>query len=111
AGWLTTPENVAVEARRFHLDQRTGIELPGESGRMVIPDPEWKQRVVKEKWFHGDTANMAIGQGFVLVSPLQMACFAASVARGEVSTTPTLIHQEGRPAQHTESIGLTSAQR
>jgi penicillin-binding protein 2 len=111
AGWLTTAENVAAEARRFHLDQRTGIELPGEAGRMIIPDAEWKQRTLKEKWFPGDTANMAIGQGFVVVSPLQMACFAASVARGEVYTKPTLVHEEGRPAQHTEPIGLTPGQR
>lgn len=110
-GELLTADGMAAEARRFHLDQRTGIELPGEGGRMTIPDPEWKQRVMKEKWYPGDTANMAIGQGFVLVSPLQMACFAASVARGEVYTTPTLIHEEGRPAQHTESIGLSPAQR
>ena len=54
---------------------------------------------------------MAIGQGFVAVTPLQMACFAASVARGEVSTPPTLVHEENRPTLRTESIGLTAAQR
>ncbi len=111
AGWLTTPDGVAEEARRFHLDQRTAIELPHERGDMLIPDPAWKERVQHEKWFPGDTANMAIGQGAVRVSPLQMASFAASVARGEVSTQPTLVHQADRPAQHTESIGLTVAQR
>jgi penicillin-binding protein 2 len=111
AGELTTPEAIAAEARRFHLDQRTGIELPGEAGRMIIPDPEWKQRVMKERWFPGDTALTATGQGFVLVSPLQMACFAASVARNEVWTQPTLVHQPDRPRQHTESIGLTPVQR
>lgn len=104
-------EAIAAEARRFHLDQRTGIELPGETTRMTVPDAAWKQRVKNEKWFPGDTANMAIGQGFVLVTPLEMACFAASVARDEVFTKPTLLHDpEGKP-QHTESIGLTSVQR
>lgn len=111
AGELATIEGLATEAKRFHLDQRTGIELPGESGRMIIPDPEWKQRVIKERWFPGDTALTATGQGFVLVSPLQMACFAASVARNEVWTQPTLVHDANRPRQHTESIGLTPAQR
>ena len=53
-------------------DQTTpGVEV-------ILPDPEWKQRTRGESWYPGDTANMAIGQGDVLLSPLQMACFAAS---------------------------------
>ena len=110
-GWRTTPEVVAAEARRFHFDRRTGIELPGETRRMFVPDNAWKERTKGEKWFPGDTANMAIGQGFVLATPLQMACFTASVARGEVHTQPTLVHDPNRPTQHTESIGLTPDQR
>jgi penicillin-binding protein 2 len=111
AGWRATPEILAAEARRFHLDQRTGIELPHETGRMLIPDAAYKDRVKGEKWFPGDTANMAIGQGDVLVTPLEMACFTASVARGEVFTRPTLLHRPDAPLQHTEAIGLTATQR
>ena len=110
-GWRTTPDALAAEARRFHFDRRTGIELPGETRGMFVPDNAWKERVKKEKWFPGDTANMAIGQGFVLATPLQMACFTASVARGEVHTQPTLVHVPNRPPQHTEPIGLTPEQR
>jgi penicillin-binding protein 2 len=109
-GWRTTPEGLADEARRFGFGRPTGIELPNEKG-LSVPDPAWKEKTQHEKWFPGDTANMAIGQGFVEVTPLQMACFVASVARGEVSTKPTLVHEENRPAQHTESIGLTPEQR
>ncbi|MEO5960546.1 MAG: penicillin-binding transpeptidase domain-containing protein, partial [Opitutaceae bacterium] len=111
AGRLTTARGIAEEARRFHLDRRTGIELPGETGRMVIPDPDWKQRVKGESWVPGDTANMSIGQGDVSVSPLQMACFAASIARDEVFTQPTLIHRPDAPTQRHEPIGLSPAQR
>ncbi|MEY2879852.1 MAG: hypothetical protein RLZZ15_2232, partial [Verrucomicrobiota bacterium] len=111
AGRRTTPDGLAAEARRFRLDQRTGIELPGEDKRMLIPDPEWKRARRHEDWFPGDTANMSIGQGAVTVSPLQMACFIASVARDEVATIPTLVHNPARPPQHTERIGLTPAQR
>ncbi|PAW67922.1 MAG: peptidoglycan glycosyltransferase [Opitutia bacterium Tous-C1TDCM] len=110
AGWRTTPERLAAESRRFHLDVPTGIELP-ERGKSIIPDPEWKLRERGEKWFPGDTANMSIGQGFVWVSPLQMACFTASVARNEIFTQPTLIHDPDRPRQRHESIGLTPDQR
>ena len=111
AAWRATPEVVAAEARRFHLDRPTGIELPYETHRMVIPSPAWKDKEIGQNWFPGDTANMAIGQGYVLVTPLEMACFVASVARGEVFTRPTLIHRDDAPTQHTEPIGLTPTQR
>jgi penicillin-binding protein 2 len=111
AGLKIGVETIAAEARRFHLDQRTGIDLPGEPHRMIIPDTEWKKRVMKEAWFPGDTANMSIGQGYVLMNPLEMACFAASVARGETVTHPTLLHNPNAPEQHSEPIGLTATQR
>jgi len=110
-GLRTSPEVIAEEARRFHLDRPTGINLPGETHRMLIPDPPWKKRVRGETWTPGDTANMAIGQGDVQMTPLVMACFAASYARGELWTTPTLVHEAGRPTQHTEPIGLPEYQR
>jgi len=111
AGLLTRPEVLAAEARRFHLDARPGLELPLLRDRSLIPDPAWKKSAGRGIWFDGDTANMSIGQGDVLVSPLTMACFAASLARDEVFTRPTLLHDPGAPAQHHERTGLTPAQR
>jgi len=109
-GLQMTSEVIAAEARRFHLDRPTGIELPSESRRMLIPDPTWKKTKRGDGWVPGDTANMAIGQGFVLVSPLQMACFTASIARKETFTQPTLEHRAEPRAQHNEPIGLTAYQ-
>jgi penicillin-binding protein 2 len=110
-GLRTSAEAIATEARRFHLDRPTGIELPGETRRMLIPDAAWKKRVRDESWTPGDTANMSIGQGDVEETPLVMACFAASYARGEQWTRPTLIHDPRRPDQHTDPIGLSQADR
>ncbi len=110
-GLRTSADVIAAQARRFHLDRPTGIELPGETHRMLIPSPAWKRQKRSESWLPGDTANMSIGQGDVQVTPLQMACFAASFARGETWTTPTLIHEANRPGQHTEPIGLSASQR
>jgi penicillin-binding protein 2 len=104
------PNLIAAEARRFQLDQPTGIDLPHETRRMLIPDPEWKKEKRHEGWFDGDTANMAIGQGDVGVTPLRMACFVASLARGETTTRPTLLHDPHRAPQHSEPIGLTPDQ-
>ena len=102
-------ETLAAEADRHGLDKPTGIET-SETRGMLIPDPAWKRARRDERWFPGDTANMAIGQGDVLVTPLQMACFVASVARDEVTTKPTLIHEDNRPAQHSERSGLNAEQ-
>jgi penicillin-binding protein 2 len=110
-GLKTSVDVMAAQARRFRLDRPTGIELPGETHRMLIPDPDWKRRKRDENWNPGDTANMAIGQGDVQVTPLVMACFAASFARGETWTRPTLLHDPKRPDQHTEPIGLSPTQR
>ena len=109
-GMQIGPDLMAAEARRFHLDRRTGIDLPNETSRMLIPDTAWKQKTHGEGWFAGDSANMAIGQGFIGVTPLGMACFVASLARGETTTVPILLHQPDRPPQHTAPIGLTPGQ-
>jgi penicillin-binding protein 2 len=110
-GLRTGVEAIAAQARRFHLDRPTGIDLPGETRHMIIPDIAWKRRVQNEDWYPGDTANMSIGQGFIRVTPLQMACLAASVARNESTTVPTLLHDPDRPRQHGEPLGLTPRQR
>ena len=104
------PDIIAAEARRFHLDRRTGIDLPHETLRMLIPDTAWKQKNRGEGWFAGDSANMAIGQGFIGVTPLGMACFVASLARGETTTVPFMLHVPSRPPQHTAPIGLAPGQ-
>jgi penicillin-binding protein 2 len=111
AGTLTTVDKLAPEARRFQLDQPTGIELPGETRRAIIPDGQWKETHQHQAWYPGDTANMSIGQGYVRVTPLRMACLAASIARNEIATTPTLLHNPNAPVQHHEAIGLTPDQR
>jgi penicillin-binding protein 2 len=89
---------IAAEARRFGLDQRTGIELPFETGRTIVPDPDWKRADGRGSWFPGDTANTSIGQGFLLVTPLQMATFTASLARGETQTKPTILAMSSEEA-------------
>ncbi|HCJ11965.1 MAG: hypothetical protein A2Y14_02400 [Verrucomicrobia bacterium GWF2_51_19] len=99
-------EMLADEARRFGLNQVTHIELP-ETPSSLIPDKQWKKRRDLGSWTGGDTANMVQGQGFTRVTPLQMACFVASLARGETRTQPTLVHDTHKQPKHGgEAIGL-----
>ena len=59
----------------------TGIDLPGEK-KGLVPSPEWKEKYKKEKWYIGDTYHMAIGQGDILVTPMEIAAATAAVANG-----------------------------
>ena len=122
-GLKTGPENLAKEARRFGLDapllqkpsehnNHSTTELPNPATRMVVPDRAYKQRIAGEPWTDGDTANTSIGQGYLLTTPLHMACLIASIARGETRTTPSIIHDPGRDGRHAgaEPIGLNTQQ-
>jgi penicillin-binding protein 2 len=81
---------IAQTARQFGLGQLTGIELQGERTG-ILPSTEWKQRVRKEPWYPGETISVSIGQGYVSVTPLQMATAMAAVANGGVLYKPRLV--------------------
>ena len=73
------------------LGQKSGLPLSGESAG-ILPGPEWLQKNhPRERWSRGQTANVSIGQGFVLATPLQMAMLAAAVANGGTSYYPRLV--------------------
>ena len=91
------PFILPTTAREFGFDEPTGIEgLPENGG--LIPDPDWKLENVGEGWVPGDSVNMAIGQGFVQVTPLQMARLIAAIANGGTLYKPTIIDRIGAAA-------------
>jgi len=70
--------------QKFGLGEKTGIDLPAEAIG-TIPSAQWKRREVKEIWFPGDTINLSIGQGYLLLTPLQVHnCITAIATEGEV---------------------------
>ncbi len=78
----------------FGLGQLTGIQGVSESPGL-IPDPEWKMNNRGDGWAAGDAVNMAIGQGFVQVTPLQIATVLAAFANGGTLLQPKLIDRIG----------------
>ncbi len=77
-------------ARRFGYGEKMDISLyGGKAGN--VPSDEWKRKVFKQPWVGGDTLNTAIGQGFVLATPLQMAVVTARIANGGVPIKPYLV--------------------
>lgn len=73
--------------RAFNVAAKTGIDIPGESTGF-LPSKEWKKQVKNEPWYVGDTYNLSIGQGDMLVSPLQVALWTAIVASNGKIVTP-----------------------
>ncbi|MBN9418376.1 MAG: penicillin-binding protein 2 [Candidatus Eremiobacteraeota bacterium] len=85
-------ERLSKHAKTMGLGQQTGIDLPGES-EGILPTADWKWKNVGDKWYEGDTVNFSIGQGFLLVTPIQMAVVTAAVANGGKVVKPHLVQQ------------------
>lgn len=75
--------------KMFGLGEKTGIDLPGER-KGFVPTPEWKKTVRNDIWYIGDTYHVAIGQGDLLVTPLQVNNYTVAVANGGHLLTPHL---------------------
>ena len=86
-------EPIASYARLMGLGRKTGIDIPGEKDGLV-PDPEWKLKTSKTLWFRGETISVSIGQGPLLVTPLQIADMVACVANRGVRVVPCLVPPE-----------------
>lgn len=90
-------ERIAKWSRRFGLGQASGLHLDKEMPGLVASSA-WKQARFKAPWQEGDTLSVAIGQGYNLTTPLQMAQVAAAVANGGVLYEPQLVEKVESPA-------------
>lgn len=80
----------------FGYGDITGIDMPGEADGL-IPDPAWKKDVIGERWYIGDDYHAAIGQGFVLATPLQILNSVAAIAGGGTLYAPRVVSQIRSP--------------
>lgn len=83
-------EKLADYLGQFGFGKLTGIEIPGEAAGLVAT-PQWKEEVKKEQWYIGDTYHMAIGQGDLLVTPLQISRMTAYFASGGEWAQPRIV--------------------
>lgn len=91
-------DRIVEYAKKFGLAQVLQIDLPGEQTGF-LPSKAWKEEVKNELWYIGDTYHLAIGQGDILVTPLQVASYTATIANGGTVWKPhiaqTIVSQDG----------------
>jgi penicillin-binding protein 2 len=89
AEWVGV-DNLAKMAKVFGFGEYTQLEI-GPEAKGLVPTPEWKEQVIGEKWYLGNTYHMGIGQGDVLASPLQVNGLIGSIANEGVWCQPRLV--------------------
>lgn len=82
-------KSIVETAHIFGLGEKTGIDIPGEK-RGILPDVEWKKKVIGSGWYKGDTILLSIGQGYLTVTPLQIAVLYAAIANKGYVYSPHL---------------------
>ncbi|MEK7125777.1 MAG: penicillin-binding protein 2 [Patescibacteria group bacterium] len=89
-------EKIVDYGKKFGLTALSGIDLPAERAGF-LPSKEWKLKAKGERWFLGDTYHLAIGQGDILVTPLQVANYTAIIANGGTLYKPQMVDRMDLP--------------
>lgn len=90
-------------ARLFGLGAPTGLGIVEEVAGLV-PAPDWKTSTLGEVWFPGDSVNLAVGQGYLLVTPLQVAMMVAAVGNGGTLYRPQLVLKVSASSEEPEQV-------
>ena len=80
---------IVETAHIFGLGEKTRIDIPGEK-KGILPDVEWKKKIIGSGWYKGDTILLSIGQGYLTVTPLQIAVLYAAIANKGYTYSPHL---------------------
>ncbi len=91
-GYMTGPTAIMKYAEYLGLNEKTEIDLPGEE-KGFIPSRKWKMKTFGQSWFDGDTLNMSIGQGFLSVTPIEIANLLAAIVNNGITYKPQLIKE------------------
>jgi len=89
-------DQIAFYAEQAGFGARTGIDLPNEA-EGIVPSSKWKIRTLRQKWYPGETVSVAIGQGYLTVTPLQLAHAIGGIAMGGFWHKPHLVKGHDQP--------------
>jgi penicillin-binding protein 2 len=104
-------DNIAKYAQMAGLGEKTGIDLPNEA-QGTVPSTKWKLRTQRQKWYPGETISVAIGQGALTVTPLQLARAIGGIATGGVWQRPHLVKEQAAGAgSHRAELNLDNVMK
>ncbi|MBI5599407.1 MAG: penicillin-binding protein 2 [Deltaproteobacteria bacterium] len=83
-------DRIAAYARQFGLGEKTGVELRNEKSGLVA-DSSWKRKVLRDRWYEGETISVSVGQGYTLVTPLQLLNAYSAIANGGTLFVPQFV--------------------
>ncbi len=95
-------KNIQKMGGMLGMGKRTGVELP-EDVAGLLPGPEWFRQERNLNWSDAQTANVSIGQGAVMCTPLQLCSMAATIANAKVAHVPSLVHHQYDPVTNTST--------
>jgi penicillin-binding protein 2 len=94
---------IAKYATEFGYGQKTGIDLPGEQSGLM-PSEQWMMKDYHRKWYAGETISVAIGQGAVEATPIQLARIIGGIASGGHMVRPHVVSPDQLPADFRNSL-------
>jgi len=103
-------DRISYYASKFGLGRRTGIDLPSEEPGLM-PSEEWVQRVFHRKWYPGETVSVAIGQGAVTTTPLQLARLIGGIASGGVFMQPHMLKDAPNVGEEKFSLSNSTVEK
>jgi len=106
-GMRVGERTLAEWSHKYGYGEYSGIELKEEETKGTVPDPEWKQKVVGEPWYVGNTLNMSIGQGDVQANLLQVSMMTSGVANGGFKIRPHLLLEDNDAREWKQSLNIS----
>ncbi|MBM3786629.1 MAG: penicillin-binding protein 2, partial [Acidobacteria bacterium] len=103
-------DNLARYGEYAGLGKETGIDLPFEY-RGILPSSKWKARTLRQQWVPGDTISVAIGQGYLAMTPLQLAVMTGGIANGGIWHKPHLVKDPNRIEPRKAELNLDNVNR
>ena len=106
-GMRVGEREIADWSHKYGYGEYSGIEIKGEETKGTVPDPEWKQKVIGEPWYVGNTLNMSIGQGDVQANLVQVSMMTSAVANGGFRIKPHLLLEDNDAKDWRKSLDIS----